>query len=114
MSGQLNQHHSFRQLFSYRIVAEHHASVHAAIGHHVGRDLQRADHRGPGSAGIARREVPCGGSGRAAAAQPADLRPGWDRGTVHRHQGDRPDADRFSYLCLKDQQQCSRNSVPRS
>ena len=38
--------------------AEHHASAHAAERDPLGGDLQRADHRGPGAAGAARREVP--------------------------------------------------------
>ena len=61
----------------------------AAVGDSFGRDLQRADHRRPDSAGAARREVSRHGRGRAAAQQPADLRRGRHHRSVHRHQADR-------------------------
>ena len=62
------------------------------LGHSVGRDLQRADHHVPDSAGAEGREVPAARRGRAAAAQSAGL---WPRGhcdPVRRHQADRPGA----------------------
>ncbi len=61
---------------------------------HVGGDLQRADHRRPGSAGAPRRALRAGGCSGAAAAQLADLWPGRADRTVHRHQADRPHSDR--------------------
>ena len=46
------------------------------VGHPVGGDLQRADHRVPDPAGAEGRAVPRRRRRRAAAPQPADLRPG--------------------------------------
>ena len=63
---------------------------HAAVGDPVRGDLQRADHRGAdpvGTAGCALHAVERVG---AAAAQPADLRPGRDRDAVRRDLADRP------------------------
>ena len=55
-----------------------------------GGDFQRADHHRAGAAGAARREVPCAFGGRAAAAQPADLRLGRRDRAVPRHLAHRP------------------------
>ena len=55
----------------------------------VGGDLQRADHHRADAAGAARRRLPAGAGRRAAAAQPADLRPRRHHRAVHRHQADR-------------------------
>ena len=55
---------------------QHHAPRHARQRDHLGGDLQRADHPAPDPAGAARRALPGGRRDRAAAAQPADLRPG--------------------------------------
>ena len=48
---------------------QHHAARLAGVGHPVGGDLQRADHRGPDPAGPARGQLPAGlGGGRCCAA----------------------------------------------
>ena len=60
--------------------------LHAAVGHSLGRDLQRPDHRGPDSAGAARRQVRAQGRASAVAPQPADLRSGRRHRPLHRHQ----------------------------
>ena len=54
--------------------AQLHAPGHAAERHPVGGDLQRPDHHRPDPAGAARRALPGGRRGAAAARQPADLR----------------------------------------
>ena len=58
--------------------------------HPVGDHLQRPDHHRADPAGPARRALPADRRGAAAAAQPADLRPGRHRRAVHRHQDRRP------------------------
>ena len=55
----------------------------------VGGDLQRADHRRAHPAGPARRRLPGRAGQRAAAPQPAHLRPRRHHRAVHRHQGHR-------------------------
>ena len=57
-----------------------------AVGDHLGDRLQRADHPAAGAAGAARRALPADRRHRAAAAQPADLRPRRHHRAVHRHQ----------------------------
>ena len=70
--------------------AQHHEPRHAAVGDHLGDHLQRADHPAAGPARAARRALPAGRRDRAAAAQPADLRPRRPDRPVHRDQADRP------------------------
>ena len=71
--------------------AQHHAARIAAERDPVGDHLQRADHHRADPAGAA---AACSyravGAGRAAAPQPADLRPRRHHRAVHRHQADRP------------------------
>ena len=69
--------------------AERDAAGDAVQRDPVGGDLQRAYHRAVDSAGAARRAVPAGRCGQAAAPQPADLRFGWADRAVHRNQVDR-------------------------
>ena len=89
---------------------QHHAPLHAGECHHVGRHLQRADHRGARAAGAPRRQFSRHRCCRPAAAQPADLRRRRPGRTLHRHQGDRPRADRPSHLRLRPSQ-CSPSSA---
>ena len=72
--------------------AQHHESATPAERRAGGGDLQRADHHRADPAGAARREVPAHERGRAAAAQPADLRRGRRDRALPRHLGDRPPA----------------------
>jgi hypothetical protein len=58
------------------------------LGHPVGGDLQRADHRGADSAGAQGRALPRRGRCRAVAPQSGDLRRGRPDRALHRHQGD--------------------------
>ena len=60
-----------------------------AVRDSLGSDLQRAHHRGAGTAGAARHSVPADRRGRAAAAQSADLRDRRHHRTVRRHQDHR-------------------------
>ena len=55
--------------------AQRHGACHAAERNPVGGDLQRADHRGADPAGAEGRHVSAGRRRRAAAPQPAGLRP---------------------------------------
>ena len=72
--------------------AQRHAPGEPDLGDPVGRDLQRADHRVPDSAGPEGR-ASTGARGRdPAAAQPADLRAGRHHRAVRRHQAHRPGA----------------------
>ena len=58
---------------------------------HLGDHLQRDRHPAADPAPPARRPLPADRRQRAAAAQPADLRPRRPHRPVHRHQADRPD-----------------------
>ena len=69
--------------------AQHHGAALAAERDHERGHLQRAHHRRAHPARAARREVPAGRRGRAAAPQPARLRPRRHHRAVHRHQGHR-------------------------
>ena len=69
--------------------AQRHGPRVAAERDPVSGDLQRADHRRADPAGPARRRLPAGAGQRAAAAQPAHLRPRRDHRPVHRDQADR-------------------------
>ena len=60
------------------------------VGDHLGDRLQRADHPAARAARPARRALPAGGGDRAAASQPAHLRPRRPDRAVRRHQADRP------------------------
>ncbi len=69
--------------------AQRHGPGDAPVGDPLGGHLQCRDHRGAGAAGPPRRALRPDERRRPAAAQPADLRPGWRRRAVRRHQGDR-------------------------
>ena len=69
--------------------AQHHAPALARERRAVGGHLQRADHRRADPARAARRALPPGAGRRAAAAQPARLRPRRRRAAVPVHQADR-------------------------
>ncbi len=71
--------------------AQRHAPGHAAERDHLGDRLQRDRDPAARAAGAARRPLPPGGRGHAAAAQPADLRRRRPDRPVHRHQAARPD-----------------------
>ena len=64
--------------------------------HPLGGHLQRPDHHRPGAALSAGRRLPRRPGGRAAAAQPADLRRRRNHRPVRRDQGDRPPHHRHS------------------
>ncbi len=66
--------------------AQRHEPRHAAVGDHLGDHLQRADHPAARAARPARRALPAARRDRAAAAQPADLRPRRPDRAVHRDQ----------------------------
>jgi len=66
----------------------------AGVGDPGGCHLQRADHRRADPARASRGAVPRARCGCAAASQRADLRRGRVDRAVHRHQGNRPAADR--------------------
>ena len=70
---------------------ECHGSIHAAERDPVGSHLQRARHRRPHPARIARRRIPARAGERPAPAQPAHLRPRRHHRPVPGHQGDRFD-----------------------
>ena len=92
--------------------AQHHASAHAGERHSLRGDLQRADHRGAGAAGFARREVPSHRRSRAAAAQPAGL---WRRRhhrALRRHQAHRHGAWRLQYLFVTDKTNVDPSRIP--
>ncbi len=74
--------------------AQRHAPRLAPKRDPVGDHLQRADHPGAGAARAQGRRVQAGRGGRAAGAQPDDLRPRRTDRAVRRHQGDRPDRRR--------------------
>ena len=83
--------------------AQRDAPGHAAERDPVGGDLQRADHHRADSAGAEGREVPRAGRRRAAAPQPAGVRPRRRGGAVPRHQADRHAAGRAGAgLTLRD------------
>ena len=69
---------------------QRHGPGHPLLGDHLGDHLQRADHPAARAARPARRAVPAGRRHRAAAAQPARLRPRRPHRPVHRHQAHRP------------------------
>ena len=60
------------------------------LGHPVGRHLQRADHRGLIPLALKGVKYRAAGRRRAAAPEPADLRPRRHPGAVRRHQAHRP------------------------
>ena len=64
---------------------------HPRVGDHLGDRLQRAGHPAARAAGAARGPLPPDRRDRAAAPQPAHLRPRRPDRPVHRHQADRPD-----------------------
>src|SRR5262249_46103430 len=68
---------------------EHHGAADTSIGDSVRRDLQRADHRGAGTARAARHHVPARRGSLAAASEPCDLWSWWNHRAVHRHQDHR-------------------------
>ncbi len=70
--------------------AQHHEPRHAALGDPLGDRLQRADNPAAGPARPARRPLPSDRRHGAAAAQHADLRPGWPDRALHRNQAARP------------------------
>ena len=69
---------------------QRHGPGHAVLGDHLGDHLQRADHPAARAARPARRAVPAGRRHRAAAAQPARLRPRRPHRPVRRDQAHRP------------------------
>ena len=71
--------------------------------HSLGGDLQCADHRGTGAAGLAGRKIPRHRGGRAAAAEPDDLRRWRDHRALRRDQGHRHAARRVSHLFVTEQ-----------
>ncbi len=71
--------------------AQHHGPRLAPLGDRLGDHLQRARDPVADPAVAARRALPRDRGQRAAAAQSADLRTGWDHRSVHRDQADRPD-----------------------
>ena len=69
---------------------QHHGPRHAALGDPLGDHLQRDRDPGADPAVAEGRPLPADRRQRAAAAQPADLRPRRHHRAVHRHQADRP------------------------
>ena len=70
--------------------AQRHAPGHAAVGDHLGHRLQRDRHPDAGPGRPARRGLQGGRRDRAAAPQPAGLRPRRPDRAVRRHQAHRP------------------------
>ena len=70
--------------------AQHHEPRYAPVGGHLGDHLQRDRDPAPDPRRAARRPLPADRSERAAAAEPVDLRSGWDHRPIHRDQADRP------------------------
>ena len=83
---------------------EHHGPAQSAERGALGGDFQRADHHRAGASGAARRPLPAGQRGLAAAPQPADLRSGRRGRPVPGHLGHRSDRARVGpgirrYIC---------------
>ena len=78
---------------------QHHGAAHAAIGHPVGRDLQRAHHRRARAAGVAGHQIPARGGRGAPAPESSDLRRRRHHRPVHRDQGHRR-RDHGAWTCV--------------
>ena len=80
---------------SAAVGAQCHGTGQPGLGHPERRDLQRADHHRPDTAGLAWRALPRHRRLGPAAAQPAGLRAGGPGRPLHRHQADRHAAGGF-------------------